>query len=536
MSGVTIQEFLVAVGFKVDEKQLQTFQNSVADTAKTVAKLSAVATGAVAGITAFVSSIANKYDALDELSKRTQIATDEIMRLGYVAQLTDSSQEALQSSLESLSKAAGLASIGMGRAAKVFEELGIKVKDGNGKLKDTPALMKEIGDAVKGMEKGKQLAILERLGLDPTLLQMLTTDVSGLKAEFDALFSAAGIDANKAGEAAGEFQDEMYKLKFTMTTLKDAIGLQLLGTIRKSVDGLRQMLMRNIPLIIETITPFIKGILEVSRAFLQIVGRIAGWAGAIISWLVKLNKSTGGWVTGIIAVGFAWKVLNSAFLASPLGRLVALGAVIALLVDDFLTWRERGDSLIDWGTNFGVLLQVLVGTIGTVLASMALYKGYIIASTIATKAWAGATAIMNGVLGAARVAMLLLNLVMYANPIGLVVGAIALLIGAGVLLVKNWGSVKKWFSDFFGWFSDKFAKIGNIAKTFAGVFGGNNSLSLTPSPSQAASLGGANQNITQKTEIIVNGSSNPQATASLVAGQQGRVNADLARNTKGATR
>jgi phage-related minor tail protein len=386
------------------------------------------------------------------------------------------------------------------------------------------------------MEKGKQLAILEKLGLDPTLLAMLTEDTSHLKAEFDALFGAAGIDANKASEASGEFVDQMFKLKFTIATIKDAIGLQLLGTIRKSVDGMRQMLMRNIPLIIQTITPFIKGILEVSRAFLQIVGRIASWAGTIIGWIVKLNKATGGWVTGIIAVGVAWKVLNSAFLASPLGRLVALGLAIALLVDDFLTWRERGDSLIDWGSGFGVVLQALVGIIGTVLASMALYKGYIIATTIATKAWAGATAIVNGVLSAARTAMLLLNLVMYANPIGLVIGAIALLIGAGVALVKNWDTVKKWFSDFFGWFADKFSKLGSIAKTFAGVFGGGNSVSLTPSPSQAATLGGANQNINQKTEIIVNGAENPQATASLVAGQQGRVNADLARNTKGAAR
>jgi hypothetical protein len=53
---------------------------------------------------------------------------------------------------------------------------------------------------------------------------------------------------------------------------------------------------------------------------------------------------------------------------------------------------------------------------------------------------------------------------------------------------------------------------------------------LTPSPTTTAAIGGAVQNVSQKTEIVVQGAADPASTARAVAGQQDRVNADMTRN------
>ncbi|MFW1774725.1 hypothetical protein [Acinetobacter seifertii] len=42
------------------------------------------------------------------------------------------------------------------------------------------------------------------------------------------------------------------------------------------------------------------------------------------------------------------KLFRLAFLASPIGIILALGAALALLYDDYKTWREGGKSLFDW--------------------------------------------------------------------------------------------------------------------------------------------------------------------------------------------
>ncbi|MBJ9021179.1 lytic transglycosylase, partial [Citrobacter farmeri] len=44
----------------------------------------------------------------------------------------------------------------------------------------------------------------------------------------------------------------------------------------------------------------------------------------------------------------AWRLLNSAFLASPIGIVMMLAGALVLLYDDYKTWKEGGDSLIDW--------------------------------------------------------------------------------------------------------------------------------------------------------------------------------------------
>jgi len=150
-------------------------------------------------------------------------------------------------------------------------------------------------------------------------------------------------------------------------------------------------------------------------------------------------------------------------------------------------------------------------------------------------------------MGIAKVVMAAFNAVMLANPIGLVVAAVVALIAAGALLIANWQTVKDWFAGFFDWMSAGFNKVKEIGSAVAGFFGmggaanaqkttGASTPALTPTPQAAAAITGGNQSVNQQTQIVVQGGANPDATARAVAGQQGRVNADMARNMKGAAR
>jgi hypothetical protein len=108
--------------------------------------------------------------------------------------------------------------------------------------------------------------------------------------------------------------------------------------------------------------------------------------------------------------------------------------------------------------------------------------------------------------------------------------------------------VKDWFMGFFDWIMSKFATIaewGGKIKSFFGGGGAENAgkttgtsgtSALAPTPQSAAALNSGNQNVNQQTQIVVQGSGDAQSTARAVAGQQNRVNADMARNMKGAAR
>ncbi len=552
MSAEMIKEFLVGLGFKVDEAGLSKFAEGITSATVRVTALATAATAAAAGIVASVQHIASEYDQLDKLATQFRTSAEAIDEFVDSAKILGLSDEKSIESLKNLDRAIVDTSMGMGRAKLVFEDLGITVTDAAGKLKPTTEVMGELAAKFKDMERGKQLRVMERLGLDPALLKVFNGDLAAISAELEAIDKAADFDFETAIVESKAFmkiwrdmQQEIEKWKMLFSKAFESVAVKLMPKFRAQIKSItdsmiafRRRVMENMPKAIEAIMPIISVIMRIAEAFIKIVARIASGAMTIISWMLKLNEATGGWAGYILAAAAAWKYLNLSFLATPLGQLLALAAVVALLIDDFLTFKEGGDSLIDWGSGFGLVMQGVTAALTGFLAYLALSKAAVIAMTIATNAWTAATAIANGIMNAARIAVLLFNLVLYANPIGLVVAAIGALIAAGALLIANWDTVKAWFASFFDWLVEGFNKVAEWGGKVAGMFGfgGGGAPASAPSPQTQAALAGNGQNVNQQTQIVVQGSNDPSATARAVAGEQNRVNADMARNMRGAAR
>jgi len=407
---------------------------------------------ASAAITKFVTSVASELDVVGDLAERTETAASEIDKMGYIAELTDSSVNAVNSSLEALNKNAGDTANGIGRAAKTFDLIGVKVEDSNGKLKNSADLMKEVGVAIKDMDKGQQMAVLERLGIDKTLIKSLTTDVSALGDAYDETMKAAGFNFDDAVKNAGELEDTQIKLRNDMKRFRFAIASSFFKPLAKSFQQFNALLIRTMPAIIKTITPIIAVVMKVADVFIFLGSVVLQGVGFIFDGLSKLIEVTGKWPIVILAVVSAWKLLNGTFLASPIGFILGLAAAIALLVDDFLGWQEGRESFIPWEN--------------------------------------------------------------WIKEINMVKDAIA--------AFGNW--LQPYADMIFGLF-DKLQNLGS--------FIGQNIPVMTPSPAQGAAMSGSGANVNQQTVINVNGG-DPVATGRAVAGEQSRVNGDMARNMKGA--
>lgn len=479
MSATVIKEFLVALNFDVNKSGASTFASSIADASVKAATLGAAVLGAAAAVTKFVTSVASELDVVGDLAERTENAASEIDKMGYIAELTDSSINAVNTSLEALNKNAGDTAMGIGRAKKVFEEIGVEVKDANGKLKNSTDLMHEVAGAIKDMDKGQQQAVLERLGIDRTMLKMLTTDVSALSGEYDKMMEAAGFSFDEAVKNAGELEDAQIKLKLGMTKLKQAVAASFFKPLAKSFAQFNDLLIRSMPAIIKTITPIIAVVMKVADVFIFLGSVVLRGIGVIVDGLTKLNDITNGWAGYILAAAAAWTVLNGTFLASPIGLILALAAAIALLVDDFLGWQEGRESFIPW-ENWKNEVDLVIGFID------------MLRSNIESS---------------------------FSVIFGVVDALISLLTGD---FSGAWIAAKDAANSFLGLF-------GNVAD-FAGKA---MNYTPTPTPAQGAAMSGSGANVNQQTVINVNGG-DPVATGRAVAGEQSRVNGDMARNMKGA--
>ncbi len=502
---------LDATAIKTSESFYQKLIPSIKGAVLPLTALAASAAYAYKKIFDLVENTAESFEKVDHLANRVNATAEQILKLGYAAQFSRSTVEAAQQSLDGLNRAAGEATLGVGRSRKIFNEIGVSVKDANGHLKNTYDLMLEVGQAIKGMERGKQIAVLQKLGIDPTMIEALTQNVSGLGEEFDKIYKTAGINANQASKTSLNFIESLNKLKFVIKTVSQALGLSLMPELTQAINLFRKWIVDNLPKIMEILKPTLKMILSFGDVVLRMAYIFGEAASFIISFVLKINNALGGLPAKIALVAFAWKKLNIAFLMSPIGRLVALLGIIGLLIDDYQTFERGGKSLINWNSTLTkTIIYLSESLMGLVLA-----------------------------LKASRTAMILLDIAMDANPIGLVITAIGALIFAGYELYKHWSAIAAWFTATFDKIGQDIdavvdktkAAIGSVGNLYNKTFGavGN-------------AIGGAaynlthHQNINQNTTIMVNGSGNPYETANAVSNTQKRVNGDMARNMRGAVR
>jgi hypothetical protein len=192
---------------------------------------------------------------------------------------------------------------------------------------------------------------------------------------------------------------------------------------------------------------------------------------------------------------------------------------------------------------FGLLgFALLPVRIGLMLLRAAVPVGVWLVSSAAMLAWRGGLLALQGVLAAARIAMIAFNVVLWANPITWIVAAVIALIAALVAaviwwdelkatagvaaewLLERWDAVKGWFAGFWSWLTEGFAQaLEAVGALFASLLGPDSLLGRL-----AGLLG-----------LSVEGPSTPQAGGTLAAGRgDGAVIPGAARaisNVAGAT-
>ncbi len=129
---------------------------------------------------------------------------------------------------------------------------------------------------------------------------------------------------------------------------RDKIGSNLAGGLAGSLDTLRRHILDNFPRIEQTLTKAIKGILTLGDIIGRVAFRIVEGVGDIIDWWGKLDKETKTLIEVIGGLVVAMRILNSTFWMSPVGLITGLIVAFGLLWEDYKTWKEGGNSLIDW--------------------------------------------------------------------------------------------------------------------------------------------------------------------------------------------
>ncbi|MFZ5279028.1 lytic transglycosylase [Enterobacter roggenkampii] len=345
MNAETIKDFLVSLGFDIDEAGASKFDSVLAGTTANAIKMGLAVEGAALTVVAFTAKIASGLDNLYWASQRTGATVQGIQSIGYAVSQVGGSVDAARTSLESLSRF-----VRNNPGAEGFlNRLGVQTRDASGNMRDMAAIFTGVGQKLSSMPYYRANQYAQMLGIDENTLMAMRRGVGGFSGQYSAMAKAIGFNADEAARSSNKFMTSLREFGAMAGMARDKIGSNLAGGLAGSLDTLRRHILDNFPRIEQTLTKAIKGILALGDIIGRLFFRLIEGASSLITWWQSLDKQTRELISLLGALTIALRILNSTFWMSPIGLITALAAGIALLWEDYQTWKEGGDSLIDWG-------------------------------------------------------------------------------------------------------------------------------------------------------------------------------------------
>lgn len=366
MAVEVIKQFAISFKGLVDQKsfdQAETAVNQVSDRFLSVTRMlgAALVTGSFAMA---LRETATRFDELGDAATRMgNVTVEELDRFGFVAEMAGSDAQTAQASIEGLSRAIGEAANGVGRGAQAFEKFGLSARNSDGTVKSVSQVIDDLRGKLDGLSQAEQSAMIQRLGMDRTMLEVLTSDTSALEAEYNKRMELLGLNADEVASVSAEFNDGIGRMSRSFNDLFTAIAVRIMPAVTDVFETFSRWIIENGDGILEVLSPFVTALEIAIRVVRNLVETVLDFASAL------------GPVPALVAgIAAAWKTINVVFAMSPIGRVVtgitALISVIGLLKNDFEVAMKGGKSFFSFWVP-------LVDTINAVSDAISNFYGYL---------------------------------------------------------------------------------------------------------------------------------------------------------------
>lgn len=251
-------------------------------------------------------------------------------------------------------------------------------------------------------------------------------------------------------EQSKKYNDSVEQLGKRYQSLKVELAFGFLPTMQRMIDAVDGFLASNKDLIVDGIGALLDIMTKTIQVFVNFVRFVDRIIEATVGWDVAL---------GILAASLLWinRAMLIAFATNPITWIVAAIAALLLLIDDFMTYLDGGES--QFGDFWGAMLKWIDKAVAywdgfsdSVKSSI---KSILIILAMLTPVLGGLT----GMVSALGKAFLFVGRAMLTTPIGIIVTLVGLLIFAIFDLIKWIKTGESTFSGFWRLVADIWDKI-----------------------------------------------------------------------------
>lgn len=339
-----------------------------------VNKSAAILVGTLGGVVYALGKVtlsaADSADEIAELAGKTGMSTETIQELNYAADFLETSTETIGSSMAKMTRNMDSARSGTGDAAEAFKALHIRIKDGNGQLKDSETVFYQVIDALGRVRNETEkdalsMAIFGKSAMDLNNLILAGSD--GVKEYAKQAHEVGAVMDDETIAKMNELKDatdkmnkqwDAVKLQFAqvllpiMTDLAEAINGISTGTLKNGIVIAGVII--TIGLVVSAILPLINTIMLLSTTATLAGTTIGAAFTAAIAPIAPLLLLITAVAVAAVLIYTHWKDIEKFF--SDLWKGVQSS------FENFVNWIETGfntDFTKAFGGVFGDALNGL---------------------------------------------------------------------------------------------------------------------------------------------------------------------------------
>ncbi|KAA8563204.1 hypothetical protein FX985_03272 [Pseudomonas extremaustralis] len=306
-----IKEFLVGLGFKVDQKGVKDFTTGIDNATKTVTRLVTVIAGASLTVAAGVSAFASNLEGLYFASQRVGASAESLKSAEYAARDLGASADEARGSIEGIAKFLRDNPGG----EDFLKGIGVQTRDANGNLRDTADMLVNIGQKLKAMPWYQANQYAGVLGIDERTLRAIQDDKFGAKLEQNRKkLRESGLD--QATKDAHAFMETLREIGLQFETFSVQVQSALMRKLGPDLQRFTAWFEQNGPMIADRIA-------DIAVKLIDFAERSGPYLQKIWDFFVHLDEATDGWSTRIIVLLGLLNAIGALSVVSGIANLAA---------------------------------------------------------------------------------------------------------------------------------------------------------------------------------------------------------------------
>lgn len=328
------------------QSKLQTFSKGISGIVTQLKWASAAFTGTALAAGAFFKNVVDEAAALNTLSEQTGISAERLQEWEYAANALGVSASAVAGDLAKMEQQAAWT----GRSLESY------------------------ADSFKGLNARQAAARGQMLGLSPDSIRLLREGRDGLARLKQEARDLGAIIPEEDIRRAADLKKGINELQYVFKGVTSIVMLSAVPAVRQVVDGIKEWVKENRALIGQHVERFATGLISafvrIKDVLKQVWDRIKP-AGDQLNWLWDILND-GELYIHLLTGAFGLLLI---LFAPLIAKAVALGAIftaLSLIVEDFITYMEGGQSVIgrmidSFTEEFPALASLIKSTLGAAL-------------------------------------------------------------------------------------------------------------------------------------------------------------------------